>query len=319
MAVLIALTSLVGCADAYDGGEGSVSTTSAPLTEAANDDGYVLTPFGHAHRTCVEDVGENASIDEDGSVTSRGVKHPPKGRCNFPLRRAGKHAAGAAAPSDINPTISGWLSDYSATATGMANNWFTHVYGSWLVPQKPSSYVGQTLFYFNGLDSTTQSSILQPVLHYGPSSAGGGNYWSTAVWYIDHFGNVYHSSLTSVSVGVTLLGDMDSSGCTAAGKCSWTVTMKHNGVLKNSMTKAGQETFNRAYPYVAEFYNFTACNQNPTQAAGMNFGYTFYVAGASANGRQEISPALTPYLDYSATPWCNWRGGGGLGVATFAF
>ena len=55
----------------------------------------------------------------------------------------------------------------------------------WVVPPAPSASDGQTVFLFNGLQPDNGAHILQPVLQWGPSAAGGGNYWSITNWYVD--------------------------------------------------------------------------------------------------------------------------------------
>jgi hypothetical protein len=322
-AVILALLFAPACAmeSADSGSPQSEARVDAPLTvsttDSDDDSEYAITPFGRAHRSCVHDVGEGASIERDGSFVSRGARHAAPPPCGHALK-GGRNQARQNSSSTV-PTISGWLWDYNATATGMTNNWFTEATGSWLVPQAPASYTSQTLFYFNGFEPASGNAIIQPVLQYGGSAAGGGNYWSTAVWYIDQFGNVYHSTLTSVSVGVTLTGYLTSSGCASNGLCNWTVQMKHNGTVQNSMLWAATEKFDWFFPAVAEFYGFTSCNQNPNQASAMYFSYSVFGAGSSYNGRQAVYPSLSAYLDYSATPWCNWRSGGGINNVDFAF
>jgi hypothetical protein len=56
----------------------------------------------------------------------------------------------------------------------------------WVVPQEPASNNNQTIYLFNGLQQTpTGPYILQPVLQWGSSPIGGGNYWSIANWYMN--------------------------------------------------------------------------------------------------------------------------------------
>ena len=53
--------------------------------------------------------------------------------------------------------------------------------GEWTVPAGPRVSGGQTIFFFIGLQN--RAYILQPVLQWGTSFAGGGEYWSIANWY----------------------------------------------------------------------------------------------------------------------------------------
>lgn len=56
-----------------------------------------------------------------------------------------------------------------------------------VVPPPPSRSEGQTIFLFPGVQPSRNSahiSILQPVLQWGPSAAGGGNSWTVQSYYI---------------------------------------------------------------------------------------------------------------------------------------
>ncbi|KAJ7191320.1 hypothetical protein GGX14DRAFT_600785 [Mycena pura] len=68
-----------------------------------------------------------------------------------------------------------------------------------------ATYRGQTVFLFNAIEPATSSTIVQPVLQYGPSNAGGGGYWTVANWYVFN-GNAFFTSPVRVSVGQTLHG-----------------------------------------------------------------------------------------------------------------
>src|ERR1700722_14457054 len=52
------------------------------------------------------------------------------------------------------------------------------------------------------------NDILQPVLQWGASSAGGGNFWSVACWFIDSSGNAFYHDPVPVNEGDTLVGVM---------------------------------------------------------------------------------------------------------------
>jgi len=82
---------------------------------------------------------------------------------------------------------------------GTNPNWFTWSYWNlpsgqapinsfsttWTVPNLPTTDHGQTLYIFNGMSQQDESEIIQPVLQYGPSYAGGGAHaWNVANWYV---------------------------------------------------------------------------------------------------------------------------------------
>lgn len=89
---------------------------------------------------------------------------------------------------------------------------------SWIVPPEPASGDGQTVYLFNGMQPDSSAHILQPVLQWGSSKAGGGNYWSIANWYADGKGGqaVYMSPI-QVSPGTVLRGVMTCTGQSSSG------------------------------------------------------------------------------------------------------
>src|SRR5205085_442159 len=86
-------------------------------------------------------------------------------------------AAGSAVPDYGTGWIAyaGWTNDSGQPLSSFTTNW--------VVPPAPASDSGQTIFLFNGIQNS--AFILQPVLQWGPSYAGGGSYWTIANWYAD--------------------------------------------------------------------------------------------------------------------------------------
>jgi hypothetical protein len=111
----------------------------------------------------------------------------------------------------VSATIDGWNA-YTKWENDSDVDPISHFRTTWDVPADPTNYDSQTLFIFNSLEPAT-TGILQPVLQYGPSAAGGGQYWSIASWYlytdtsdVDH---AYYTTLIEVSSGDPLTGIMN--------------------------------------------------------------------------------------------------------------
>jgi Fungal fucose-specific lectin len=121
-------------------------------------------------------------------------------------------ATGKAVPSaqpgalpDGWQTYAWWDSGASASITSFAT--------TWTVPQAPGTDSGQVVFLFNGIQNTGQDfGILQPVLQWGVSAAGGGNFWSVASWYVTSGGQAFHTTLVPVDTGTVLVGRMTQTG-----------------------------------------------------------------------------------------------------------
>jgi len=91
----------------------------------------------------------------------------------------------------------GWVVDtYWALSDAQEINIFN---ANLTVPQPPKDKENQVIFLFTGLQdqkgSFLNNHILQPVLQWGKSLVGGGQYWSIASWYV---------GLTTISVSELL-------------------------------------------------------------------------------------------------------------------
>ena len=122
----------------------------------------------------------------------------------------------------VTPSFgSGWITYASWTnATGTPVSSFAT---TWVVPDPPSTQSGQVIFLFPGIQNSTM--IYQPVLQWGVSAAGGGDYWAVASWYVDGQGGIaFHSNLVQVNPGDTLVGVMtltSQSGSLFSYNCSF--------------------------------------------------------------------------------------------------
>ncbi|PSL44719.1 hypothetical protein CLV51_10591 [Chitinophaga niastensis] len=136
-------------------------------------------------------------ISDYGVVENKGGNAPDyPGNVNVPAHR-------------ILPLGSGWITyTYWSNPSSTPISYFNT---NWVVPPAPSTNSGQTIFIFNGLQNS--SYILQPVLQWGPSAAGGGNYWAIANWYVDGSnGTALFSNLIPVNPGTNLQGIMTLTG-----------------------------------------------------------------------------------------------------------
>jgi hypothetical protein len=123
-------------------------------------------------------------------------------------------------PLNLSPSASavpglgtGWICYASWTENAQPVSLFTT---SWVVPPAPATQSGQLLFLFSGIQNETM--IYQPVLQWGVSAAGGGNYWAVASWYADgQTGHSFYSSLVQVSPGQVVTGVMTQTGQSANG------------------------------------------------------------------------------------------------------
>jgi len=170
--------------------------------------GYVLTPGGYRSSALVQRIEQGqalqvARVQEDG-LESRIVELASRSlvkKISQPLLQS----------SELPALGSGWITyAYWNNGTGHAISDFKT---TWQVPPEPESKGDQTLFLFNGIQNYGANfGILQPVLQWGPSAAGGGQYWSIACWYVTSGGQAFHSPLVRVNPGDVLTGAIQLTG-----------------------------------------------------------------------------------------------------------
>ncbi|KAJ7458629.1 hypothetical protein FB451DRAFT_1406383 [Mycena latifolia] len=126
-------------------------------------------------------------------------------------------------PTPVPEEASGWISYASwLNSDPSPISSFT---ASWIVPPVPTAQHGQTIFLFNSIEPATGDAILQPVLQYGPSAAGGGDFWAVATWYL--FGDqTFFTQPVAVQVGQPLTGNISLAG-THRATYSYTVSFAH--------------------------------------------------------------------------------------------
>ena len=162
------------------------------------DDNLVLTPGGYRDRSLVHHIPPGHVLDfADGRMVMTDLK------TNISQEIPPSEAKG--------PTLGdGWISFTSWRNT--ASTPLTQFTSGWQVPQAPTTQNGQTIFLFNAIQPPPGNAILQPVLQWGSSAAGGGPYWSLASWYLGGSGHNFHTDLVRVDVDTVLLGVMNLTG-----------------------------------------------------------------------------------------------------------
>jgi len=185
---------------------------------------YVITPGGYRPKSMVYQVasghvldgagGRIRALDSTGKLITDFGELPtkPGKQPLMPLNvTAVNPALQKLAPAKLPALGSGWITyAYWNNGTGKP---LTSFKTSWRVPPGPFTQHGQTIFLFNGIQNS--SMIYQPVLQWGPSAAGGGNYWAVASWYADgQGGQAFHTGLTQVGVDQILIGVMTETGKT---------------------------------------------------------------------------------------------------------
>ncbi len=158
----------------------------------------------------------------------------------------------------------GWIT-YADPQVMISNNKPTTYFAAeWVVPNPPLKKSGQLIYLFVGLggahilpDSNSIAYILQPVLQWGVSPAGGGEYWAICNWLVTNHGQYFHDSLIKVNPGDRLQGIVKRLAKTDS-----------TYVYNSSFTGYGQgldvQNINFWSMYLAlETYGVRDCDENP--------------------------------------------------------
>jgi len=247
-----------------------------------------VTPNGRRPATCVHGpIDESHTVHDLGSHVeirdNQGKVVKIVGPCEFPNNY-------------VAPLPSGWAAYVYDQGTGPTINTYN---GAWTVPPNPKDMGAQTLFLFTGLqdnfsmdrrsrkDIPSVTNIIQPVLQFGPSEAGGGTYWSMASWYVDSNLNAYYSALTKTMPNNNIQGNM------IMNQINQVWSIQTIDTTANQMTTLNIAT-NTTEPWAfvtLEVYSINTCNEYPT--------------GSVTFDNLVFNPSQSPSWNLQVTPGCN--------------
>jgi hypothetical protein len=212
----------------------------------------------------------------------------------IPAHEAGRSTRSAKRPQMPGIPDNAWVVDALWLNTGEPIAYFTT---TWEVPPPPSSQDGQLLFLFNGLLDAGFEWILQPVLQWGSSDIGGGNYWAIANWYVPEpsLGVLpVTSALIEVQPGEVLQGVM-------------TLTGQSGGQYSYSSSFVGYSSIDLAVNDVAELitasetlevYGMTQCSDYPNTAFTAFYDIEIKT-GQSASSATDATPSWQPVVNFT--------------------
>jgi hypothetical protein len=194
----------------------------AAATELLSTGQYTVTPGGIRPRSMVHIVEPGQIIDLHDGIFKR-----------FDLRT---REFIAPPPVEVRPLYlpalgSGWIT-YAAYTENSANV-ITSMTTTWVVPPAPNRHSSQLVYLFNGLQDSPVTHILQPVLQWGTSPDGGGQFWAVASWFVDSSGNAFKTALVNVNAGDVLTGVMRMTG-QSGGQFNY--TCEFSGLAGTSLT-----------------------------------------------------------------------------------
>jgi hypothetical protein len=260
-------------------------------------EGYVITPFGYFHSSCVQPIKEgetlraNGTIQHaDGSVTGgttcAHVRFTPDGK---PKQ--------ADVPNPKTPAVTGWAE--SAAVVAPTNHSYSAIFDTNKVPANPSNDEGQTLYFFPGLEDINDqsTSILQPVLEYFSHA------WTVSNWNCCINGVTTNSTPITTAPGHSIVSTTTENCRAGALSCStWNILSVDAQTRESttlSKTPSEGQIFNWAFGAVTEVYNVNTCADFPPAAEiyqTLVFDETFHLT----NPKWAVSTNTT------ATPNCSY-------------
>ncbi len=270
--------------------------------QAATYPGYVATPAGWFHASCVYAIPAGAKISLNRVVTRQDGTSFQITKCPYPAYLSLPHPDGRGGL--VPPVDTGWV-EYAWDLAPTGDS-YRDLADMWVVPAPPAqSYTGTEVFYsFPGIQNTNPAPmILQPVIQYGNNGKFGGNYWTAASWWCDGpSGTCMHStSHITVSPGDTIYGTVDASAC-AGRVCTWTVTTLdlHTGSRATPLAVADSDTYTFVTGGAMETHNgFSSCAEFPDDGV--------FHTGLSFAGRHgSLTPSWKKTVPFNPNPDCGF-------------
>lgn len=236
-------------------------TMAAPVVDATAT--TVLTPHGERPIANVHEVPAGGRVAHVGSDIHL---IDAAGKVLHVAKNDGTKVRASATTDAVAPLQTGWVAYAYWTNTGSSP--ISSFTTAWTVPATPTTNSGQTVFLFNSIEPASGNAILQPVLQYGPSAAGGGSYWAVASWYLVG-SQTYYTSPVRVSVGQVLDGIIT---LTSSSGSSYNYVTSFTNVAGTSLTATGSAQLVWATETL-ESYGITSINNYPagsTVFSGIN-------------------------------------------------
>jgi hypothetical protein len=288
---------------------------AGPRRPAAVPADFVITPFGYFHPSCVNHLakGDVLQIDQKAIQHTNGIstKIP---ECAYPHYTSDGEAITGDGPAE-NPFEIGH--SHVETVTTTTTSAYGEMLERFLVPPPPVDDDSQTLYFYFGLQDTSDNvTVLQPVLGW---NADFGSSWGIASWNCCVSGATNESSPLQVNSGDEILGEIENT-CGppphANESCpTWnvytvddTIEFLSGGSYGTSLlaTSSYGQTFNWAFGAVMEVYNIVQCGDYPSSARlsfyeTYLYNYKFDVIG-SPKWTTNVASGLSPVCSYGGGP-----------------
>jgi hypothetical protein len=232
---------------------------------------WVQVPGALFPSDCVHPVPNGATVDPTGDVTLNSSLVAHYDPCPVPPIWTRPVPPGTPSSPRLEPSTGGWIEGAQANFSSDNLDW---IYSEWVVPENPVDD-GATIYLFNALEPASQDAIIQPVLQWGVSQAGGGNFWGISSWLVNST-NGYPSPLIEVTAGDIISGSVkitSQSGSDITWAVVTTDVTTGQSTTQGVISNGGQWTW--GYTAILEAYNVGSCSQFPNNSIDYTFWNTF--------------------------------------------
>ncbi len=280
------------------------TSTQTNANLASKQDSMVATPGGWLPKSHVHMIEPGSHIDiTSGHVlkieTASGKVMADFGEIHQSVSSPQNPQQSPGITHNFNslPTVPGGTDGWVAATSFDSYYPFTYFSTTWAVPGPPQSTTGlQNIFIFNAVaksEGGSDGDIMQPVLQWGASYAGGSNSWTIASYY-GWAGNQYFAFTTPVPVTTTsVTGVINYTGLTGtsfnynvsftgypATSLNVVAGTTHQGTIGNVNTTVTFPTISpETWAFEAlESYNTANVNGGNGVASASNYPSQYYVA-----------------------------------------
>jgi len=279
-------------------GIGPVAGASRPAGVPA---GYVITPFGYFHPSCVERLAKGEKLLADGRVQhADGTVEAVAPVCTYP--RYTPSGLPVTPGAGLSAEINGWIENANIT-TGSPDKSFGSLIGVWIVPPEPRHKGDQVLFFFPGFEdiNDAQTSILQPTLEWwAPTN------WTIASWNCCISGITIASPGVNVRPGDLIYGSITSTCPAGTLSCpTWNVLavdLSSGDSTTLEDTPSEGQIFNWAFGGTLEAYSVGSCADFPDDD-GISFDF---VTVFDERLNPVKHPKWTVTSTFPTSPACNY-------------
>lgn len=228
----------------------------------------VYTPFGPTYESNVHHVKSGHYLDLDGdtvrlinSKTKKETKEYVLNKADiFPDKLRVTQKSIDFYNSSFNIDVKdGWQTWAQFSLNGIDPESILGVSANWYVPSHPINNINQLIYIFIGMGTTVNgvSHIVQPVLQWGVSPAGGGPFWAMCNWYVSSNYQIFYDTLIKVEPGDLIHGEVKLESSVEDFfnyASSFTINGFSNKLSINDLPKL------LFVDFALEYYNSTACN-----------------------------------------------------------